>query len=303
MMYEDENPTLMEDNSATTAPWGMDWYDSDSRYELPPLLYHYTTSEGLRGIVENGKLRGTDRSFLNDSSESSHGYEVAMQHCDLVRDIYSERDDGQTEIADRYLARLRVEYGKALAVSWFVASLCAQPNVLTQWMGYGHQGGYSVGLDARRLRTLGESNRSYILRKVIYQFGDQLEELQNNVDRCVNRIMDEDYDKNSAVQEAVRETLVCLLRYKDAAFEREEEWRLWWCNPSAEEMHFRSRPDLGLIPFVEFDLSRGADSLIREIWIGPTSLGNEAERALKHLLSKEHLHDVEIKRSEIPLRW
>ena len=33
------------------------------------IAYHYTTAEGLRGIITTGKLRLTDTRFMNDASE------------------------------------------------------------------------------------------------------------------------------------------------------------------------------------------------------------------------------------------
>ena len=41
--------------------------------ERPGLLYHYTTSEGLVGIVSTHSLWATEAAFLNDFSEFSYG--------------------------------------------------------------------------------------------------------------------------------------------------------------------------------------------------------------------------------------
>jgi hypothetical protein len=40
----------------------------------PPILYHYTTDVGLRGILESGKLWLTDIFSLNYPSELKHGF-------------------------------------------------------------------------------------------------------------------------------------------------------------------------------------------------------------------------------------
>jgi hypothetical protein len=45
-------------------------------------LYHYTNGQGLRGILESGRVWFTDYQHLNDPSELTHGIEVAH---DMIR--------------------------------------------------------------------------------------------------------------------------------------------------------------------------------------------------------------------------
>ena len=58
----------------------------DTRYmdawiHVPPCrkgekLYHYTTAEGVRGIVENREFMATKSDFLNDKLEFQYAIEV-----------------------------------------------------------------------------------------------------------------------------------------------------------------------------------------------------------------------------------
>lgn len=41
--------------------------------ELPELLFHYTSSGGMRGILESSRLWATNYRFLNDASEVGYG--------------------------------------------------------------------------------------------------------------------------------------------------------------------------------------------------------------------------------------
>ncbi len=50
--------------------------DPLSMLKPPPVIYHYTDADGLRGILETGSLRFADIFGLNDPSELRHG----MQH-------------------------------------------------------------------------------------------------------------------------------------------------------------------------------------------------------------------------------
>jgi hypothetical protein len=76
-----------------------------SRAEPPPILYHYTTQEGLLGILETDSLWATKIHFLNDSSE----YALA---CNLaVEEIKSRLEREQREDERKKLKCLL--YGRA----------------------------------------------------------------------------------------------------------------------------------------------------------------------------------------------
>jgi len=45
-------------------------------------LYHYTTAEGLRGIVESHELWATAAYYLNDSAEVAYGCKVVSEALD-----------------------------------------------------------------------------------------------------------------------------------------------------------------------------------------------------------------------------
>jgi len=64
----------------------------------PPLIYHYTDSAGLLGILASGRIRLTDILALNDPSELRHGvnqaYEVLAseaQSAHPASKVFSER--------------------------------------------------------------------------------------------------------------------------------------------------------------------------------------------------------------------
>ena len=52
-------------------------------------IYHYTSSAGLKGIIENGKFRFTDRFYLNDKSEGVYILTLCIEnieHFDFLKD-------------------------------------------------------------------------------------------------------------------------------------------------------------------------------------------------------------------------
>jgi hypothetical protein len=54
----------------------------------PRIIYHYTDSRGLGGILESGRIRLTDIFGLNDPTELRHGLSPAIKFLDAAR-----RDD------------------------------------------------------------------------------------------------------------------------------------------------------------------------------------------------------------------
>jgi len=58
--------------------------------QMPPrgLLYHYTTADGLKGIIEKNELWATSAYFLNDSAEITYGYGLLILSR-VHRDMYN----------------------------------------------------------------------------------------------------------------------------------------------------------------------------------------------------------------------
>lgn len=136
--------------------------------QLGNLVYHYTTPEGLKGIIENRCIWATNVNYLNDASEYKHGVDVikrgtrefdlqlealipkSVELTAFKRDILKTVTAGMTE-------HLLEERDHSL--STFVASFFEAPDesdagakdggdVLEQWRGYNHgSSGVSIGFD------------------------------------------------------------------------------------------------------------------------------------------------------------
>jgi hypothetical protein len=272
----------------------------------PSILYHYTTAEGLLGIVQSGKLRATDRAFLNDRSVSLHGEIVIAEHKDDLRktidEDYSGSDEAK-EMLDRYLNQLDADRRNLPRWTWNVASLCERPDLLMQWIGYGQKGGYCVGLDRKGL----EAHPQFYLDPVIYDRSAQIERLAQDLATWYlpGAIGEPEDTKAGALTDSVAWTLTYLMCCKNFAFENEAEWVAWNLDAGSDSHPlFRSTSALGVIPYVEWGIGTGEESLIREVWIGPSSSGDECERAVALLLKSVDLDErVVVRRSQIPFRW
>ena len=57
-----------------------DLFKNDTDYSI----YHYTSPEGLQGIIESNKLRFTNRIYLNDKMEGKYSLDLLMNNYDSI---------------------------------------------------------------------------------------------------------------------------------------------------------------------------------------------------------------------------
>ena len=164
---------------------------SESIAESYPELMHYTTAAGLTGIVTSGCLWATHAAFLNDSQEIHHFIDGPFREVLLAEVLRlhiehaAEKSQDQLlaqEIAPRspagFLERWRASIVKNL--NFFVFSMSrptteivAAHGLLSQWRGYGHDGGYAIVLDTQDLNQLLQAEEKFnlcptFMKKVIY---------------------------------------------------------------------------------------------------------------------------------------
>jgi hypothetical protein len=101
------------------------------------VIYHYTSPEGLLGIVEKNEFWMSDYSFLNDAEELTYGLAVAKQRFDKAADALP----GASDLLRKWgnpsnLSGLRV----------CVGSFSFRGDSLSQWRAYGSIAiGFEVG--------------------------------------------------------------------------------------------------------------------------------------------------------------
>ena len=145
--------------------------------EQYPELLHYTTAAGLAGILTSGCIWASHASFLNDAEEITHFFDVRL--IDIVRDVvlaYAQDLARAPEVATKMNAQGGVEVvarteADGLASRLREATLAfnqpyifsmsaprdariAQNGLLSQWRGYGTDGGYALVFDTARLNDL-----------------------------------------------------------------------------------------------------------------------------------------------------
>lgn len=143
--------------------------------EEHPELYHYTAVAGLEGIIRSNQLWATNISYLNDAEEHLGYFDRRLPQL-IERSINGalaevcKTDVGRKRIDDLGGHKLAIkeaqEFGKHIRKvtldfnSPHVVSFCAAPiknpndGLLSQWRGYGIDGGYAIVFDTYELTNL-----------------------------------------------------------------------------------------------------------------------------------------------------
>jgi len=262
--------------------------------QRPPTLYHYTTAQGLLGIMESNRLWATNVRFLNDPSEIDYAICIIRESLGSVP-LPANFHDQVNYRLDESEAEARV----------YVCCFCLEGDLLSQWRGYGAQGGgYAIGFDTENFgdREVAMPPRP-ILRRVIYDRETQFRLIRT----WLQAVCDLDTAQRAATNRTLRnrlsermETLVFsfhlmlsqfLVCFKNPAYEGEQEWRLIQFGrvQGNEIIKPAFRPRGGrIIPYATLDMTQPAGKNpgklpIQGIRFGPTLEPQTAKRSLRLL--------------------
>jgi hypothetical protein len=291
--------------------------------ERPPdLLYHYTSAEGLFGIVQSREIWATNVLYLNDASELSHAVEI------LADELHS----APLRLRD-YAATFSMGipwYSKDIKLDHFVVSFCEDRDLLSQWRGYGAPGpGYSVGFYASALQSAAERGANNLrgactLRKARYSL-DQKKEIIRARIAVLNEILepiadgleptlDEDFRSLNRLWYQIAASFhPTLSLMKHVAFEGEKEWRLvrtlWQPPVQTVDWPVQFRVVRGkLAPYLSIPWvlpntpPRPEVRGIREVCCGPSADPELTEKVVRDLLMAQKCWGAQVFRSQAPLR-
>lgn len=302
--------------------------------ELAPdpaeMLYHYTSSRGLLGILEEGRLWATNLEFLNDPTELTHtiGLAEKLTYEQIVllsakEPLFSDLLDGVFQSIDSY----------ASSFQFFATCFCQDGgDTLSQWRGYGDRGsGYSLGFSVQDLEkgleryTTEERGTGVHLVKVVYSEEEQreriihlLSELLNTLSRIVKELSEaEAKDQFPWMRNVFLVNLFSyLFSFKNSGYSEEREWRIvMWGQTKGgngdspatllETIHFRPSEQF-VIPYTRLNLSppdvQPERLPVAEIVQGPRLQPEVGAKGLSTLKSEWGYDAVNIRESKIPLR-
>lgn len=235
----------------------------------PPMLYHYTDFNGLKGILESRSLRATYLKALSDSTEQLHGEDVV---CRMLKDCTSTALHSRIEEGMKAPQRYQ---------RWFVTCFCTRPTLSNMWETYASRGGgYCLGFSVPELPLKRSSPELRFVFRVIYDERDNT--LTDSIRRVAKRV-EEDPAESFAFEVA------CILAssIKHPSFKDENEWRIVVHHPPIENMNFRQGPN-NIIPYISLEWNQTpGSSPLRKVLCGPTiRCDDELKQIITWMLKK-----------------
>ena len=262
--------------------------------ESPPaIIYHYTNIDGLLGMVKTGKIWATHVSRLNDSSEYHHGIKVVE---DCVR---NSMPASSQPLVDKILSEFK-------RVETYVASYSTKQDLLSQWRSYsGGKVGYCLGLATDGIATLDDSTP--LIEPVIYKDSLAQQVISTMVKRVEEYLQDNQFGDVEVgfllgTVGALIGILACMIKHPK--FEEENEYRQFH-QPGITSLQLEQKfrhGRFGLTPYVEIPFIPENRLPLRSVTIGPCTDAELEINTVKTLLEKHSYSNVEVLKSEIPLR-
>nr|WP_294681830.1 DUF2971 domain-containing protein [uncultured Anaerotignum sp.] len=288
-------------------------------------LYHYTTAEGIRGIVESREFIATKSDFLNDKLEFQYAVEVMER---LI-----EKYIVNVDLRKQFSAKLQVEIERLGIISsacssadedemsFYVVAFSKQQNNSLLWAEFTDFRGYCLEFDYEKI-VEGFQERVFLHGTVIYDEAEQMNVLLESLLSCMRNLVDEGakdlegfFEEDAIPSEDSLDKLVeqmavvCsvyAMFFKKSFFEGEEEYRFIF--PPRKHEQGEDKPKFRLLdqiflPYIMVRLKGEKEDLpLQSVMVGAKNNSDIAVRGMKYFLKTQGM-DIPVLLSDIPLRY
>lgn len=279
------------------------------------ILYHYTSIEAFRKIVESQKIRATRYDQMNDTSEVKLGIDNLLE---AVKK--HETDDSFRDYKDFLISG--IEGYKEDTLEVYVLSLSGAADSLYQWRAYAQCGGVAIGFDSAKVqkgflcditRRVGGGPVANPIRPNPANQLMQCQYTDNKGHLDLRLIVAERFFKENSYcalfvrQEPIAQSIfyaslsamiyqtICSIKHD--AYKSEKEWRCVNYRPDPNDYPVEISETNRLYIEMKFV----SKVFIKEVWISPHGDREACERAVAYFKQKDDLR-FSIKNSEIPFR-
>jgi hypothetical protein len=276
-------------------------------------LYHYSSGQGIFGIINSDELHCSNINFLNDPSEQSYFSELLES---INKDSAISREICETLFSASFISSYLNPFDR------YVASFSKNPDSLSMWNYYAKGNGYNIGLDIDEIIKENEDENISIQKvELIYdidrQMKDTLEfilqyEKQSNdyhkLEEAIKEMeKEEDYMplvmEMDNIVELFNDGLHKLtLGYKHQAYEREEEVRLLISENEMERRSTKFKISENGVFIEYFSLKLKLRKNLKAVTIHPLCNEVHLEGTKRFISSKLGSTKRDIKISSIPFR-
>lgn len=261
-------------------------------------LYHYTSLQGLMGIIESRTLRASDVRYMNDSTELKYAFTLLQAAITSRTSEHSQHDEALLFFST--WLRDQINKGPML----FSASFRANGNLLSQWRGYASHGkGMSLGFNPGAIKALA-TEQHFSLGQCLYDPKKQSKIIETIIDRVL-AICASSACLSTSFDQLEGDLLGICALFKHPAFAEEQEWRIVsqpYASPHSHPIGFREGKAM-LVPFYQFNLAHDGAVRLDHVFVGPTPNADLSATALLHYLSVHNANPANgISDCDIPYR-
>lgn len=294
-------------------------------------LYHYTSADGLKSIIENKTLRFSDYRFLNDIDELEYGKKNFRQ---VLEELKSETPKyleyiSQWEEELKSIEKGKLKYLKPISPAgngginciqcesenyhYYLLSLTTLGDNKDMWNMYsGNNPGYRIKINGNELMKYFYTIRDSFMKKGFLFSTEHKMQVFYGEDaiKVIKAFLLSEFECGNPSITQYGSIFKYLAFVKDEAFRSESEYRLGFCfvdemdNSEVNKENARKvfmNKNGTLYPYMEFQ-NFSFDKIVEEIMISPYNKSELAEIGLKELLRENELEHLIIKRSGIKMR-
>ncbi len=276
-------------------------------------LYHYTSPEALKNIIEKKQLWFSDVHYLNDKSEIEYTRK-------LILDILANRKDLDPDFHANIDSCIRFNcnskkvlyYPRPGSQKYYIASFSTAPDELSLWNYYtknDKKGGYNIGFNAEKFMNLIATER-YNGKKIIF---GKIMYIKRRQTQLINFILDKFNEKYTNTKDDDKKEILTLrcagfmntmsLFFKDSSFSAEKEYRFVFVDYRYKKVKKDINKDYRIlngifIPYIKLDFT---SDIIDSITPSPLIDYKQCSGLCEFL--KENGLNIIPSKSSIPLRY
>jgi len=316
-------------------------------HEVYQELYHYTNMSGAIGILESQNMWATHLKFMNDTSEGQIAQKILeettyphiMSECKkLIKAGKLDEDkinaDGGLETLVTEEVALMVDiFHRSMGGEFYITSLSGETtnlsNIdeeymhkngrLSQWRGYGENGGIALVFDTKELQdALWKEAKSFSMSigigDVFYIHENKVEDenlkeefsvlLKNYVSLSMYQLRNAYFGENLEYNDNILDNgynalLHSLTRFKHHSFKEEKEVRIYIHHAPIEPCSTQNKKPVklrdGATPYIELFSTDNSPLPIKRIIVGPHKDKEKRAEGLRIMFP-----DIDITISDIP---
>lgn len=288
---------------------GDNLFNNNSEVLSENEIYHYTSPNGFKSIIENSKIWFTDSRFLNDIEEQ---FNISNTIKKILNEPNIKLKKDIICVLEKYAKTecLKELFNKKKR---FIFSCTKSNDELSLWNYYIKQNnyiGYSIGFSPKKLFKFLKTNDGNIinLHKCIYDDNEKqnyLIDIINKAEVALNAKAFQNKQKEHVLDFLDDCIYISSIIFKNEKFSNENEIRFIYekkpLSNTNKNIQYRLNNGI-MIPYIEIDID--IKDIISSVTIGPGKQDDIVLQGTKEFLNKNNINlkIEDIKDSQIPLR-